>query len=233
MSNHEPLIEGELFLHVKEGVEITKHGSFGIYQHVGSNMSIGYSKWPIDKSPDDGKFGRVNNIVKVSSNNKHVYECQSSNDADNIARYEHILCQLSGKVLICGVGGGSILLVASDIEEVTSITAVDLNLGAIQLYKNANYPNADKINFYHGDAYDVSDEYDWIVFDVWPPKEKQKLKAKSKNPIQYPDWHNWQQGNGIDIINRPWPRYFDLNDPALLATKERIERLNVKIDAQE
>lgn len=231
MSNHEPLIEGELFLHVKEGVEITKHGSFGIYQHVGSNISVGFSKWPSGKSPDNGEYG--NNVYKISRDAQYVYECQSSNDADNIARYEHIFCQLSGKVLMCGVGGGSALLVASDIEEVTSITAVDLNLGAIELYKNANYPNADKINFYHGDAYDVSDEYDWVIFDCWPPRAKQKLKAKSKNPIQYPDWHNWQQGNGIDLSNRPWPRYFDLNDPALLATKERIKRLNVKIDAQE
>jgi len=229
MDDRTPLIEGEVFLHVKEGVEMTKHGSFWIGRHKGSNMSVGYSKWPVNDSPDND----VINVSRISHDGRYQYECQSSNDADNIARYEHIFCQLSGKVLMCGVGGGSALLVASDIEEVTSITAADLNLGSIDLYKNANYPNKDKISFYHGDAYDVAGEYDWIVFDIWPPRAKQKLKAKSKNPIQYPDWHNWQQGNGIVLINRPWSRYFHLNDPALLSTSERIKRLNVKIDAQE
>ncbi len=207
------MLSGESYLKIKEGVNITPRGDFLIQAEENSGIIQGYYK-----------------KVKIKDTPSQIYS-KSSNDADHLAMYSHIFDQLSGHVLLLGLGIGAVAALIADIPAVEKLTIGEYNLGAINLFIKGNYPNTNKINIITDRSYNITRNYDYIVWDDGIPHPKKPLIAKSKNPTLYPDWqgYNSEKGGDIDVPGRPWPRMFELDDPRLISVKARIESLNAKI----
>jgi hypothetical protein len=207
------MLNGESYLKIKEGVNISPRGDFLIKADKDSGIIQGYYK-----------------KIKIQDVPSQIYS-KSSNDADHLAMYSHIFDQVSGHVLLLGLGIGGVAALIADIPEVEKLTIGEYNLGAINLFVKGNYPNANKINIINDRSYNINRSYDYIVWDDGIPHPKKPIMAKSKNPTLYPDWngYNTERGGHIDISNRPWPRMFELDDPRLISVKTRIESLNTKI----
>ena len=207
------MLNVESCLNIKEGVNITQRGSFLIEVDRLSGITQGYNKRLIGKG----------NNFKITP--------KSSNDADYLAMYSHIFNQVSGNVLLLGLGIGAVAALIADIPEVEKLTIGESNLGAINLYIKGNYPNANKINFINTKENKITRNYDYIVYDLGLHHKKNRIIATSNNPTLYPDWqgYNDERGGTIEIKNRPWPRKFELDDPRLISVKTRIESLNAKI----
>jgi len=208
------MLKDELYLNIKEGVNITQRGSYLIEHDNASGIKMGYYK-------------RAEN---PNIKEREIYS-KSSNDADHLAMYSHIFDQVSGNVLLLGLGIGAVAALIADIPEVDKLTICEENLGAINLYIKGNYPNANKIQIINDKPSNVGREYDYIIYDYGIPKPKNMLIAKAKKLVLYPDWngYNNERGGHIDISGRPWPRMFELDDPRLISVKTRIESLNAKI----
>ena len=202
------MLKDELYLNIKEGVGDSIRGSFLIETVENSGIKQGYYK---------------TSKGKITS--------KSSNDADYLAMYSHIFDQVSGHVLLLGLGIGGVAALIADIPEVEKLTIGEQNLGSINLYIKGNYPNSNKINMICNRPYNIKGNYDYIVFDIGEPDRKNRLMAKAKNPVLYPDWqgYNDERGGDINVSDRPWPRMFELDDPRLISVKTRIESLNAKI----
>lgn len=209
------MLNGETYLNIKKGVNLTSRGSFLIEQDQNSAITLGYYK---------------RKDAPRKANDKRIYS-KSSNDADHLAMYSHIFDQVSGNVLLLGLGIGAVAALIADIPEVESLTIGEKNLGAINLYIKANYPNSNKIRMINDNVFNISKHYDYIIWDNGIPQKKKSVKATSNNHILYPDWHGYdnERGGTIDIFNRPWPRKYELDDPRLISVKARIESLNAKI----
>lgn len=205
------MITEAAYLNIKEGVNITPRGSYLIDQDNASGIKIGYYK-------------------KIDNEEKRIY-AKSSNDADHLAMYSHIFDQVSGDVLLLGLGVGAVTALIADIPEVNTLTVGEENLGAINLYIKGNYPNANKIRMINDKAHNIGREYDYIVWDAGIPDYKRRLQAKAKKLILYPDWQGYshERGGEIKVPGRPWQRMFELDDPRLISVKARIESLNAKI----
>ena len=208
------MLKDESYLNIKEGVNITSRGSYLIEHDDTSGIKIGYYK----------------KVENPNNKEKRIYS-KSSNDADHLAMYNHIFDQVSGDVLLVGLGVGAVAALIADIPEVRTLTIGEENLGAINLYIKGNYPNANKIRMINDRPTNIGREYDYIVWDSGIPRPKKGLMAKAKKYVLYPDWNGYdsEKGGHIDISGRPWPRMFELDDPRLISVKTRIESLNAKI----
>ena len=204
----------ELYLKIKEGVNITPRGDFLIETDKrGYGITQGYYK-----------------KRKVKGRPSIIYS-KSSNDADHLAMYSHIFDEVSGHVLLLGLGIGAVASLIADIPAVEKLTIGEHNLGAVNLFVEGNYPNANKINIINDRSHNITRNYDYIVYDDNLPRPKKSLKATANNPVLYPKWQGYddEKGGHIDIPGRPWPRMFELDDPRLIGVKTRIESLNAKI----
>jgi hypothetical protein len=207
------MLNEEIYLNIKADVNITRRGSFLIESDNLSGIKLGYYR-----------------EVENNKNKKIIYS-KSSNDADHLAMYSHIFDQVSGNVLLLGLGIGAVAALIADIPEVNKLTICEENLGAINLYIKGDYPNSNKIQIINSKPSTIDRNYDYIVWDIGIPKGKNRFKATSNNPLLYPDWngYNNERGGHININDRPWPRMFELDDPRLISVKTRIESLNAKI----
>jgi len=210
------MLNGESYLNIKSGVKLSRRGDFLIETDSTSGIKKGFYKRR--KKPSDLK-----SATRITQ--------RTSNDADYLAMYSHIFDQVSGNVLLIGLGVGAVAALIADIDDVERLTICEQNLGAINLYIEGNYPNSNKINMINGNPYHITGNYDYIIYDIGLQPRNKKLKVTANNYILYPDWqgYNSEKGGDIYVLDRPWPRMFELDDPRLISVKTRIETLNKKI----
>lgn len=82
--------------------------------------------------------------------------------------------EMSGEVLLCGLGLGILPLTLQDKKEITKIDVVEIEKEFIE----ASPKFSDKVSVIHSDIFDFKGEYDYIYIDIWLSTEGKEKEIK-------------------------------------------------------
>ena len=154
---------------------------------------------------------------------------------NEIETMQDAISQAHGRVVAFGLGLGYYAYMASEKEEVTSVTVIERDRTVIKLFRSyllPQYPHAEKIRIIEGDAYEYAERYlpgdkaDTVFFDIWHDTSDgvpaYKRLCKCEHACPHALFSYWIEPSLLSFIrNERLPHL--LRDPSLTASDIRAQ----------